>query len=154
IGGDKSSISNADIKAAVFPRYIQDSQGVVIDLSDIPDDGDDGGMSFYQIATQLIAQKIAPLYERGIDIEPIEHISVFAFAPIPLLVYLGNQINDKVTADLFQRHKDTEDWSWKSSDSVVKYQFQQLQDGLDPSKIALVLSLSGIIAIETLPQEI
>lgn len=154
IGGDKSSISNADIKAAVFPRYLQDLQGVVIDLSEIPDDGNDSEMSFYQIATRVIAQKIAPLYERGLDAEPIDHISVFAFAPIPLLVFLGNQLNDKVTADLFQRHKDTEDWAWKTDDSVLKYKFHQLQIGRDLSKVALLLSLSGIIAVETLPPEI
>ncbi len=154
IGGQKPSISNADIKAAVFPRYPQDPQGTVIDLSDIPDDGSDDGASFYQLAAQIVTQKIAPLYERGIDTEETEHVSVFAFAPIPLLVFLGNQLNDKVTADLYQRHKDTEDWSWKTDDSIVKYRFHQLSEGRDYSKVAFILSLSGVIPVESLPEEV
>ncbi len=153
IGGEKTSISNADIKAAVFPRYPQDPQGILIDLTDIPDDGSDEGDSFYRLAKQIVRQKIAPLYERGIDTDDIEHISVFAFAPIPLLVFLGSQLNDKVAVELYQRHKDTEDWSWKMDDSVVTYKFRQLREGHDHSKVALILSLSGIIPVVTLPGE-
>lgn len=154
IGGQKSSVSNADIKAAVFPRYPQDLQGTLIDLSDIPDDGSDDGASFYQLATQIVRQKIARLYERGVDTEDVEHVSVFAFAPIPLLVFLGNQLNDKVTANLYQRHKNTEDWSWKTDDGMVNYRFHQLREGRDHSKVALILSLSGVIPVEALPEEI
>jgi hypothetical protein len=154
VGGQKVSISAADIKEAVFPRYPQDPHGLLIDLSDIPDDGDDHGESFYKVAMQTIVQKINPLYERGIDTDSIDHISVFALAPIPLLIFLGSQLSNKVPVEVYQRHRDTENWIWKTHGQPVVYEFHQLRQGSDISKVALVLSLSGRIRIQTLPSEI
>ncbi|MEE3919082.1 hypothetical protein V2I01_13810 [Micromonospora sp. BRA006-A] len=39
---------------------------------------------------------------QAVDSGDVEHISVFAIAPIPLLVYLGWQLDDKTPTRIFQ----------------------------------------------------
>ena len=88
------------------------------------------------------------------DVHDTRHISLFALAPIPLLIYLGGQLSNKVPVDVFQRHRDTEDWVWKNSGTAVEYSFEKIREGTGRGRIALVLSLSGKIKPEALPSEI
>lgn len=73
---------------------------------------------------------------------------------MPLLIFLGKQLSNKIPVDLYQRHRDKENWTWKDSGEPVTYAFRQLQEGSDLSKVALVLSLSGTIHRKTLPSDI
>jgi hypothetical protein len=88
------------------------------------------------------------------EVESTRHISLFALAPIPLLIYLGRQLSNKVPVDPYQRHRDTEDWAWKQGGDPVGYKFLPVRKGTSRSKVALVLPLSGSIKIKDLPAEI
>ena len=88
------------------------------------------------------------------DVHETRHISLFALAPIPLLVYLGSQLSNKVPVDVFQRHRDTEDWVWKDSGTPAEYRFDKIREGSGQGRIALILSLSGKIKPEALPSGI
>ena len=79
------------------------------------------------------------------DVHETGHISLFALAPIPLLVYLGSKLSNKVPVDVFQRHRDTEDWVWKDSGTPAEYHFDKIREGRGRGCIALILSLSGKI---------
>ena len=92
-------------RRAVAPRYPMDAKGHLIDLTAINSEG----KAFIQEAARCIKQKVERLYEPGMDVHETRHISLFALAPIPLLVYLGSQLSNKVPVDVFQRHRDTED---------------------------------------------
>jgi len=150
IAGQTIEISKADINEAVSPRYPSDLRGWVIDLTRIHNED----TAFFQTATQTIRAEIDRLYAAGSDIESTHHLSVFALAPIPLLVYIGSRLGNKVATDLYQRHRDTEDWTWKTDGDPVGHKFYRLRAGTDQSKVALVLSLSGRIQSESLPGEI
>lgn len=150
IAGQTVSIPITQVMKAITPRYPLDAKGHVIDLTAFENDGVD----FIATARREIEQKIARLYERGLDLAETRHISLFALAPIPLLVFLGSRLSNKVEVDLYQRHRDTEDWTWKTDGEPVEYQFNKVRDGTDTSKVALLLSLSGKIAIQSLPREI
>jgi hypothetical protein len=150
IAGQTMEISRADINDAVSPRYPSDPRGWVIDLTRIH--GEDA--AFFQTAAQTIRTEIDRLYAAGSDIETTHHLSVFALAPIPLLVYLGNRLGNKVATDLYQRHRDTEDWTWKADGEPVGHKLHRLRSGTDRSRVALILSLSGRIHPEALPKEI
>ena len=150
IAGQTIEISKADINDAVSPRYPSDSQGWVIDLTRIH--GEDA--AFFQTARQTVKADIDRLYATGSDVESTHHLSVFALAPIPLLIYFGNRLGNKVATDLYQRHRDTEDWAWKADGDSVEHKFYCLQTGTDRGKVALLLSLSGRILPETLPRSI
>ena len=150
INGQMVDIPVSNVKAAVAPRYVSDPRGYIIDLTGI--EGSDE--SFYRSARATIKSKVARLYDAGMEVEQTQHISLFALAPIPLLVYLGNRLSNKVAVDAYQRHRDTEDWLWKSSGETVGHIFRTVRAGSDANKVALLMSLSGSLSLEKLPPEI
>jgi hypothetical protein len=73
-----------------------------------------------------------------------------------LLTFLGAQLGDKVAVDLYQRHRDTEDWRWKPDTAFdpIGYCLEYLEDRGEDAPVAILLSLSGKIDMGTLPAEI
>ncbi|MGH9766472.1 MAG: SAVED domain-containing protein [Blastocatellia bacterium] len=147
IAGQTVEISRGHITDAVSPRYPSDPRGWVIDLTRMH--GEDE--AFFQSAALTIRTELDRFYAAGSDIESTHHLSVFALAPIPILAYFGNRLGNKVATDLYQRHRDTEDWTWKSGGEPIGHKFHRLRAGTERDKVALVLSLSGTIHPETLP---
>ena len=49
----------------------------------------------------------------------VDHLSVFALAPQPLLVLLGTLLGDIVPADVYQRHREPPTWSWPTTASPL-----------------------------------
>lgn len=70
-----------------------------------------------------------------------------------LLAFLGRELTNKVPADLYQRHRDTETWTWKADGPTIAYRIDEIRSA-DPKKVAVVLSLSGKIDINRLPEDI
>lgn len=84
----------------------------------------------------------------------VEHSSIFAIGPMPLLMHLGSKLNNKISTDLFQRHKDGESWRWKEEESKAQYSFRTIQKGQDQSKVAMLISISGFIDTSKLPTHV
>jgi hypothetical protein len=150
IGKQAVSIPFGQITEATAPRYPLSRAGAVIDLTAIHGDDD----AFFDTATKTIARRVAQLYEPGSEATQAGHISVFALGPIPLLVFLGSQLSNKLPVCLFQRHRDTEKWVWKKGSEPVEYEFQQIRPGTNVQNVALLLSLSGTITENDLPRGI
>jgi len=112
------------------------------------------GEAFLDTAVATIKRTVERLYEPGMEVNETRHISLFAMAPIPLLVFLGNQLSNKVEVEVLQRHRDTEDWVWKTTGAPVEYRFAKVREGTDRTLVAFVLSLSGKIHIDSLPSKI
>jgi hypothetical protein len=150
VAGQAVAIPVADVRQAVSPRYPDDPRGFIIDLTSMRVEDN----SFLQLAASTIKTEVERLYAPGMEVESTRHISLFALAPIPLLVYLGRQLSNKVPVDPYQRHRDTEDWAWKENGKPVGYKFHRTRKGTDRSKVAMMLSLSGSIKTKDLPKEI
>lgn len=150
IGGDPVIISESDIKLALEPYYFPRENQRNIDFTQFNDKND----GFFDVAKTEITNQIKRLFESQIDSNPIDHISVFALAPMPLLVLLGNCLSNKIRVDLYQRHRDSEDWKWKTDGQIAQYEFNQIQDGTDKKNVALIISLSGKIDVADMPSEI
>lgn len=151
IGGRAVSASLPAIQEAVAPRYLGPRDVVTIDLTAIPDQASE---HYWETGVAAIRSKLDGLYEQSFESGPVRHVSVFALGPIPLLVYLGSCLSDKVPLSLYQRHRDTEDWRWKEEGAVVDYDLRALRNGSEPAAVALLLSLSGRIREDDLPKEI
>ena len=68
------------------------------------------------------------------------HLSIFAFAPQPLLIYLGHLLSDIPTAELYQLHRSPPDWIWKDEPADEEYTLiKSEKTGFD---IALAVSIS------------
>ncbi len=150
IGGEAVEIPLTDVSLAVAPRWPMDRHGVVIDLTKI----DDTHGRFIELAAAEIRKTIGRLYEPGMEVDQVRHISLFALAPMPLLVCLGHCLSNKIPVELYQRHRDTKDWVWKTDGVPVEYEDRVLRHGSDPSRVALLLSLSGAIDPVRLPSSI
>jgi hypothetical protein len=75
----------------------------------------------------------------------ILHLSLFALAPIPLLIELGSLLTDKTAVDVYQLLREPSGWSWQTdADDSFDYIIKEPSD-LSKSNVALVLSLSGTI---------
>jgi len=140
-------ISSAEINEAVSPRYSATRNGTEIDLTSIPDEGEE----FYTLASKKVKRDIERILESVMSDEKTDHVSLFALAPMPVLVYAGNLISNKVPCDLYQKHRDTQDWKWKTDGEIAQYKFHRLKEGANNKKVALVLSLSGKIHLDDLP---
>ena len=134
---------------ALSPRHPVSQAGYEIDLTGIPH-----GQSFTAAACEAIEHHLKSYFSPNGEVARAKHISLFALAPIPILMFLGNKLGNKVPLDLFQRHRDTEKWRWKDSHTAVDYSFRQIRTGSESSKVALLLPLSGTITLEQLPTDV
>lgn len=151
VGGQAVSVSLAEMQEAVAPRYVGPRDLLEIDLTTIQDSATD---AFWKLAANEVRSRAKTLYTQTFESGPARHISVFALAPIPLLVVLGRELSNKVPTTLFQRHRDTESWKWKDAGETARFQTRTLQEGTDTQSVALLLSLSGKIPVSNLPGHI
>lgn len=152
IAGQPVDIPISHVYDAVAPRWPTDRRGFLIDLTGIDVEDDAGAAA----AVRKIELELARLYAPGMDVEATRHISLFALAPIHILTYLGSRLSDKIPVEFFQRHRDgtASPWQWHTSDTAADYRVDRLRNGTDPNNVALVLSLSGKIPADALPEAI
>jgi hypothetical protein len=151
VAGKLVTISTAEMQAAVAPRYVSAREACQIDLSQLPDSNDP---EYWHQGSKVIRLKMQRCYEYQADAHPLRHVSVFALAPIPLLMVLGACLSDKVPTDLYQRHRDSESWRWKQTGAVVNFATTRLRMGTDAARVALLVAVSGVIAEQDLPTSI
>lgn len=151
IGTQAVDIPLEHIEEAIFPRYPADSEGIEIDLTSLHAQQKD---AYWSLAAAEITGKLKDLHTEGLSKTPIDHVSVFALAPMPLLVHLGHTLSNKIPADLYQRHRDTENWIWKQDGDPLFYEIRRLKEGTDPKRVGVMLSLSGTISLKSLPEEV
>lgn len=151
IGDQAVEITHAAMQEAVAPLYFNPREVVDIDLTRMKDRGTD---AYWELAQAEIEGRLERLYEKAQEDNPIAHVSVFALAPIPLLIFLGSQLSNKVPTSFFQRHRDTQTWVWQDGPGTATYTFEQRQVGTDTKMIALVYSLSGRVHLSDLPAAI
>lgn len=149
IGGQPVDIPGTDIRAALNPRYPARLPGVLIDLTAISRES----TSFFELAREQIRSELRPALRAELEAKRVQHYSVLALAPIPVLACLGRELGNKVAVDLYQRHRD-QTWRWREDGPVVDYEFRRLRAGSDPLRVALVLSLSARVGAASLPADV
>ena len=87
----------------------------------------------------------------GVALEEIADLSVFAFARLPLLVYLGAHLDDNVPTDIYQRHRATERWEWPDPGADVRFRIDVPEAAPDGSQAAPVMNVSGSIEPDEVP---
>jgi hypothetical protein len=151
VGDRLMDISDEEMQSAVLPNYLKLRDKVEINITSIPDKADE---SYWKTCTQVIDREIQRLY--GLESQPGStlRVSVFSIAPIPLLIYLGSKLSDKMHVDLYQRHRDPETWAWKDIPSTVQYVTRCLvQSDLEKS-VSILFNLSGKNNLDSLPSDL
>lgn len=73
----------------------------------------------------------------------IKHLSVFAFAPQPLLIELGRLLSDIPAVTVHQLHREPQGWDWRESRPLVSFETSE-KVGVGKS-VALILSLTATV---------
>ncbi len=143
IGEQNGSLSWKKAATAMFPhRFPAESRGIQLSLGNSSiQDHDPEFWTIEQRNLRLqFLKKVAPRISGAGD---IEHLSIFALAPIPLLIQLGSLLSDIPAAEIYQLHREPPDWRWRDSPDSFEY---QSESPAECNKIvALNLSLSATI---------
>lgn len=150
VGEQNAYVPFDQVLEAVSPRYPISRPGKIIDLNAVRMDKP----ASVRTGCDTVRREVGRLYDIGGDTHTAKHLCVFALAPIPLLIFLGAQLSNKIPTELYQRHRDTETWTWKHSGKPAKYRFRRLQAGADAGKVAVIMSLSGTIRPRDLPKDL
>ncbi len=116
IGRRKGRIAPEQVRAAVLAQDMYPATPGSIDLDMTQNATTDERATFWKTECENIDGFMAArVCGRGPDGNEMKHLSVFALAPIPLLIYLGWKLGDILPMEIYQRHRATEDWVWPSS---------------------------------------
>lgn len=151
IAGRAVTVTLPEIQRAIAPRYCSERALHEINLAALPDKPTP---EYWKLAAATIGNRMSRFYESIIDGRPPHHVSVFALAPIPLLMVLGSTLSDKVPTSLFQRHRGTESWVWNADGEGVTFATTRVRSGSDPLRVAMVVSVSGVISEWDLPDHV
>jgi hypothetical protein len=130
---------------ALLPSYPADEAAELIDLCGTPLPATTEG--FFPLMARSLSDQVRALLRRRAGKPRIRTLSVFALAPVPLLVHLGRELGDVHQVDLYQKHRRGEGWTWwrEEEASEAFYEISR-PTALDAgSPVALVLEISSEI---------
>ncbi len=152
INGSQVSIPMTQVQKAISPKHPLEMPSCYIDLNQTALIGTKP--IFIESASRIIEEEIQRFLTPGLRRQRVEHVSIFALAPIPLLVCLGYQIGNTIPADIYHHHHDRDDWTWKSNRHSLTFEHTLLRPGTQIKRVALIISVSGTVDIGSLPDEI
>lgn len=144
-----AAVIRGDARWPDFPlTYAQD--GVEIDLRQLP--GEDPATDAYWSAAAAKIDGVIERLKEGVRDGRTKHVSVFAFARLPLLVHLGSRLDDAYGVSIYQRHRSTQGWDWPdgASDTVFGHRAPAGDDDKADEAVLLV-NASGTVQLNELP---
>lgn len=101
---------------------------------------------YWQIEQAHLQRRFQSVIQPGLDDGEIQHLSVLAIAPQPLLIELGRLLSDAMPIEVYQHQKEPIDtWAWANDESVEDMLFHIIPPNKEGTQIALNLSLSATI---------
>jgi SMODS-associated and fused to various effectors sensor domain len=134
--------ADAIFRAGRYPDFAgsYDQAGIAINVREIPGEAN-LAEAYWVAARQRIDEGVRRLRD-GLRADTVRHVSVFAFARIPLLVYLGAALDDTFTVDIYQRHRLDQTWNWKDTDAA---EFRANLPAELGEEAVLILNVSGTV---------
>jgi hypothetical protein len=140
IGQHNSPLNFAACAHALFPN-LYPADAAAIQLGSIDNSITDDDQEFWRENARQLVTRFNQRVKDRLASGAIDHLSIFAIAPQPLLILLGSLMADITNAEVFQRHREPQTWRWPDPSRALEFEVQE------PSKKtgtpALVLSLSA-----------
>lgn len=143
IGEHSPVITYESVGNYLFPKYYPaESHAVELGTTDSPlrDKNDSFWVAELEVLETNFKQRILPRIKN----QSIKHISLFAFAPIPLLVKLGTLLNDIQNVEIHQPIRNPKGWNLSEDKVETEYRINEPPERR--SSVALNISLSGNIS--------
>lgn len=147
------SISRSDASNVVltsgnrYPSFPLSSEnyGFEIDLRSLPEDS-------WEEASKIIERRVKHQLYDSLAPGEVNHVSLFAFARIPILVKLGAALNDTFAVDIYSANRSTGAWDWPATTRTADFSIQE------PSRVqseaVLLLNISGSVDTEAIPAKL
>lgn len=123
------------------------AESAAIELGWKPSPFEDAEPTYWTMEREVLRRQFAERLKPRLDAGKVEHLSIFAFAPIPLLIELGRLLSDIPAAEVFQLHREPEDWKWRDEPRSFAYELIPPADS-SRKTAALILGLSADVAPE------
>lgn len=142
------------------PRFAQFSldhrnEGTEINLNTLGNPEDYPTPDAYWEAAQTAINKGVDKAHDAVKDGEVTHFSIFSFARIPVLVYFGFRLGNKLRTTLFERHRVPEnEWYWQPEAVTLQFERRTWQVHTNSTGVALVVNISGTIPLKDLPPEI
>lgn len=141
IGEQKSPILKHDAHEALFPDHYPVDENP-IELSMVCSH-EDKSEAFWNTEQEHLTKMFLTQIEPKIVENNPAHFSIFALAPIPLLIKLGSLFTDKTSADVYQPIREPKTWRWQSPPENFDFKINPPTSFDHPP--VLVISLSAKI---------
>ncbi len=113
--------------------------------------GEAGDPGYWFAASSQVERTLRTVGQ-AVEQGDVSHVSVFAIAPIPVLVYLGARLDDKVETRIWQKHRDA-GWSWPNDAEPVRFDLAH-EPGPDLATAATDVVLVCSVSAEVDPTRI
>jgi len=142
IGDHSSPLNYYEAAPALFPsRY--PATDTAIELSTVNSPFSDREEAFWDGEAENLHRRFDQRIRDRIAAGDIDHLSVFALAPQPLLILLGTLLGDIIPADIYQRHREPPTWEWPTT--AFAPEFEVRVPGVTSGPPALVLATSATV---------
>jgi hypothetical protein len=142
IGKHNAPMSWQKSSQAMLPeRFPAESRAIELSLKN--SSFQDSDTNFWRIEKENLTRLFNLNVKTRLAANEVKHFSVFALAPIPLLIELGRLLSDIPAADVYQLHREPPDWKWQKHQDGFKYTVIE-PDNFKGSPV-LNLSLSATI---------
>lgn len=142
IGEHNAPVSWKKAAQAMIPlRYPAESRAIELSLRNSA--LDDYFSDFWAIERKNLRYNLSNALRPRIVSGDVEHLSIFALAPQPLLIELGRLLSDIPAAEVYQLHREPPDWKWQETPDGFEFFIEEPTE--THSMIALNLSLSADI---------
>lgn len=151
----RETVLGATTSSGLYPQRLPGSYWNVVD-ADLRQQMGESDQVYFQRAIPMIDELVARVHS-GIGSDMISRLAVFGFARIPLLVYLGARLDDKVPTNIFQRHRVDKGnaWNWPvEPHAVPTFSTDTIRQGSQSDNVAIIFNLSGTIADKDLHHDI
>jgi hypothetical protein len=134
-----------------FPLSLH-GDGFEIDLRHVAGE-QESELAYWDQCKRQIDRSLEHRLAEALREDAVQHVSVFGFARLPLLVYFGSRLDDTFAVTIYQRHRRMEAWSWPDnpapSTTFATTSSQDLSHHAEEG--VLVLNVSGSIQPDELP---
>lgn len=145
VGHNEGVVAFKKCREAMLPDYYPAAR-TPIDFSMSGLDLADNESGYFELQAQNLKRQFDAKLRGELEKQAINHISVFALAPIPLLMELGRLISDITPTEVHQLHREPAGWRWAETGLELVFGTKAPDNINDP--IALKLEVSSSIADE------
>lgn len=142
VGAHTPVVTYESVREYLWPEYYP-AQSSAIDLSLSNSTQKDSDSDFWKNEIKNLEDQFGEQLRPKLRKSEIKHLSLFAIAPMPLLIKLGTMINDIQSMNINQLARSPK--TWKLSDDKKRIKYIINKPKTIHTKVALNISLSGTI---------